>query len=70
MTESLLSYNGKTYRTNKEKIKADLEYIASLHKKNLRPFYGIDGKIYLTEKDFLLANRAYLQENIDNTLKR
>ena len=70
MNKTWIGYDGITYQTEKQKLKADLEYITKLQKQGIHPYYGMDGHIYLEEKDYLLANRIFLNEEPNSTLTR
>ena len=70
MKETWIGYDGLPYKSEKEKIKADLKYIANLQKSGKHPFYGMDGQIYLDEKDLLIANRNFLNDEPKSTLRR
>lgn len=60
MTKTFIGYNGKSYNTEKEKLKADLQFLADLEKSGTRPFIGMDGAVYYNETEYLKANRKYL----------
>ena len=63
MERSWIGFDNIPYKTEKEKLEADLKYIAKLEKEGRRPFIGMDGKIYFDEQKFLEANKTYLEEN-------
>ncbi len=70
MSETWIGYDGKNYSSKKEKIKADLAYVANLEKLGKKTFYGMDGNLYFDEKTYLLANQKYLEETKESSLKR
>lgn len=70
MQETWIGYDGKTYQTKKDKLKADLKFIALLSKSGKTLYYGIDGNLYFDEKTLLEANREFLKETKELPLSR
>ena len=62
MNNTWIGFDGMPYSSEKEKLKADREYITKLEKIGKRTFIGFDGLLYFNELDFLKANRIYLNE--------
>ena len=63
MQETWIGYDGKTYQTKKDKLKADLKFIALLSKSGKTLYYGMDGNLYFDEKTNEIKGKCKLKAN-------